>query len=180
VYQDLDMTNPDTDLLAITADIVSAHVGNNTVATGDVANLIKSVYEALATIGAPEAVEAETYEPAITARKSLANPNHILSMIDGKPYTMLKRHLAQNGLTPAEYRERYNLPADYPMTAQAYSERRRELAHSFGLGRKKSEPVPELVVEKKASKPRKSSVDRSKEAKAAEPVTQADNDGSGA
>ena len=174
------MADPDTDLLAITADIVSAHVGNNVVATGDVANLIKSVYEALATIGAPEPVEAETYEPAITARKSLANPKHILSMIDGKPYTMLKRHLAQNGLKPAEYRERYNLPSDYPMTAPAYSERRRELAHSFGLGRKTAEPVPEPVVEKKASKPRKAAVDRCKEAKASEPMVEAGNDSSDA
>ncbi|GGE97266.1 MucR family transcriptional regulator [Sphingomonas prati] len=168
------MDSPDTDLLAITADIVSAHVGNNTVATGDVANLIKSVYDALANIGAPEPVEVEAYEPATTARKSLANPNHILSMINGKPYTMLKRHLAQNGLTPAEYRDRYNLPADYPMTAQAYSARRRELAHSFGLGRKKAEATPEPTVEKKASKPRKSAGDRSK-AKTVAPATEADD-----
>ena len=75
----------------------------------------------------------EKTEPAVTARKSFANPNHILWMIDGKPYTMLKRHLAQNGLTPAEYRERYDLPADYPMTSKNYRERRRELAHSFWL-----------------------------------------------
>ncbi|GGE97089.1 MucR family transcriptional regulator [Sphingomonas prati] len=137
----------DTDLLAITSDIVSAHVANNIVAAADLAGLIKSVYEALATVGEPEPVEAETYEPAITVRKSLANPNHILSMIDGKPYTMLKRHLALNGLTPAEYRERYNLPADYPMTSQAYSERRRELAHSFGLGRRGAKRVAKPVVE---------------------------------
>ncbi|WP_076070297.1 MucR family transcriptional regulator [Sphingomonas montana] len=170
------MTNPDTDLMAITADIVSAHVGNNTVATGDVGNLIRSVYEALTTLGAPAPIEPETYEPATTVRKSLSNPKHILSMIDGKPYTMLKRHLAQNGLTPAEYRERYNLPTDYPMTSTAYSERRRELAHSFGLGRKKVEAVLKPVVEKKASKPRKSAVDRSKGAKTVEAAAETDND----
>jgi predicted transcriptional regulator len=170
------MSESNSDILAITADIVSAHVSNNSVAAGDVPGLIKAVHEALNTLGTPEPVEAETYEPAVTARKSLANPNHIVSMIDGKPYTMLKRHLAQNGLTPAEYRERYNLPADYPMTAQAYSERRRELAHSFGLGRKKAEPVPEPTVAKKTRKPRKSPVDRLKEAKAASPMAEANSD----
>ncbi|MFD1951476.1 MucR family transcriptional regulator [Sphingomonas arantia] len=171
------MTRPDTDLLVITADIVSAHVGNNSVGTGEVANLIKSVYEALGNLGAPEPVETENYEPATTARKSLSNPNHIVSMIDGKAYTMLKRHLAQNGLTPAAYRERYNLPADYPMTAQAYSERRRELAHSFGLGRKKTEAAAEPVTEKKTRKPRKSAVDRLRDAKAASPMTETNKSG---
>jgi predicted transcriptional regulator len=130
------------DLLGLVADIVSAHVSNNNVATAEVPGLIRATYAAMASLGEPQAPEpAEKPEPAVSARKSLSNPNHILSMIDGKPYTMLKRHLAQNGLTPAEYRERFDLPADYPMTAKAYSERRRELAHSFGLGRKKAEPV---------------------------------------
>jgi predicted transcriptional regulator len=167
------MSELNTYILAITADIVSAHVGNNVVAAGEVAGLIRSVYDALDNLGVPEPVAAETYEPAVTVRKSLANPNHILSMIDGKPYTMLKRHLAQNGLKPAEYRERYNLPADYPMTAASYSERRRELAHSFGLGRKKAKAAPEPVADKKARKPRKTAVDRFKDAKAAGPMAEA-------
>jgi len=134
------------DLLGLVADIVSAHVSNNSVSTSDVPGLIRATYDAMASLGEQQAsAPDEKPEPAVTARKSLANPNHILSMIDGKPYTMLKRHLAQNGLTPAEYRERYDLPSDYPMTAKAYSERRRELAHSFGLGRKKADaeaPAP--------------------------------------
>ena len=150
--------NPD--LLALVADIVSAHVANNNVATGDVAGLIRSTYDAMAELGTPEApAEEEAPQAAVSIRKSLASPNHILSMIDGRPYTMLKRHLAQNGLTPGQYRERYKLPADYPMTATAYSERRRELAHSIGLGRKKTPapaatPAPEPAAETRARKPR--------------------------
>lgn len=144
------------DILGLVADIVSAHVSNNNVATADVPGLIRATYAAMAGLGEAQPPEpAEKPEPAVSARKSLANPNHILSMIDGKPYTMLKRHLAQNGLTPAEYRERYDLPGDYPMTAKAYSERRRELAHSFGLGRKKAEPVaPPAAAAKPDRKPR--------------------------
>jgi predicted transcriptional regulator len=146
--------NPD--LLALVADIVSAHVANNNVAPADVPGLIRSTYDAMSELGAPapEQVE-EAPQAAVSIRKSLASPDHILSMIDGRPYTMLKRHLAQNGLTPAQYRERYKLPADYPMTAATYSERRRVLAHSIGLGRKKTpEPAPEPVADKPARKPR--------------------------
>jgi predicted transcriptional regulator len=77
-----------------------------------------------------------TFTAAVTARKSLANPAHIISMIDGKPYKTLTRHLSTNGLTPAQYRERYGLKPDYPMTAPAYSEQRRQMAKKIGLGRK--------------------------------------------
>ena len=86
----------------------------------------------------PEITSAEpqAYVGAITARKSLANPDHIISMIDGKPYKTLRRHLSTNGMTPAEYRERYNLKADYPIVAAAYSESRRAMAKRIGLGRK--------------------------------------------
>ena len=69
-------------------------------------------------------------------RKSLANPDVIISMIDGKPYKTLTRHLSTNGLTPAEYRERYGMKADYTMTAPSYSAIRREMAKRIGLGRK--------------------------------------------
>jgi predicted transcriptional regulator len=79
---------------------------------------------------------ATTPEPAVTVRKSLASKDHIISLIDGKPYTTLKRHLGAHGLTPAQYRERYGLKSDYPMVAPAYAEKRRELAKKIGLGRK--------------------------------------------
>lgn len=88
--------------------------------------------------GASEAnapvADTEQYTPAVSARKSLANPDFIVSMIDGKPYKTLRRHLTTHGLTPEEYRERYNLKADYPMVATTYSEARRAMAHRIGLG----------------------------------------------
>jgi predicted transcriptional regulator len=79
------------------------------------------------------------FQPAVSVRKSLASKDHIISMIDGKPYKTLRRHLATNGLTPAEYRERYGLKADYPMVAENYSESRRAMAKKIGLGRKPGE-----------------------------------------
>jgi predicted transcriptional regulator len=86
---------------------------------------------------APSAGSAETsHAPAVSVRKSLASRDRIISLIDGKPYSTLKRHLAGHGLTPAQYRERYGLAADYPMVAPAYAEKRRELAKKIGLGRK--------------------------------------------
>jgi len=85
---------------------------------------------------APEAADTQEYAPAVTVRKSLASNDHIISMIDGKPYKTLRRHLATHGLTPEEYRARYNLKADYPMVAPTYSESRRAMAKKIGLGRK--------------------------------------------
>ena len=76
------------------------------------------------------------HAPAISVRKSLASPEHIVSIIDGKPHKGLKRHLSRHGLTPAEYRQRYDLKADYPMVARPYAETRRTLAKRIGLGRR--------------------------------------------
>jgi len=81
------------------------------------------------------AIEPE-FTPAVSVRKSLGSKDHIISMIDGKPYKTLRRHLSTHGLTPDEYRERYNLKPDYPMVAPNYSEARREMAHKIGLGAK--------------------------------------------
>ncbi|WP_327463155.1 MucR family transcriptional regulator [Sphingomonas sp.] len=78
--------------------------------------------------------DSEDHKPAVTVRKSLGSPDHILSMIDGKPYKTLRRHLSRHGLTPEQYRERYNLKPDYPMVAPNYSEHRRAMAHKIGLG----------------------------------------------
>jgi len=80
--------------------------------------------------------EPSEYTPAVSVRKSLASKDHIISMIDGKPYKTLRRHLASNGLTPVEYRQRYGLKADYPLVAESYSQNRRETAQRTGLGRK--------------------------------------------
>ena len=76
------------------------------------------------------------HTPAVSARKSLADKDHIISMIDGKSYKTLRRHLAGHGLTPETYRERYNLRPDYPMVAESYSEARRAMAKTIELGRK--------------------------------------------
>src|ERR1700712_3544624 len=139
------------DLTTLTVELLSAFVSNNTIESSDLAGLIQSTHTALAGINAPTPVEppAPEYEPAVTVRKSLGSRDHILSLIDGKPYKTLKRHLSGNGLTPAEYRERYKLPADYPMVAPTYSEHRREVAQRLGLGRKSTkvaESPAETVV----------------------------------
>ncbi|RYD65257.1 MAG: transcriptional regulator [Sphingomonadales bacterium] len=78
----------------------------------------------------------EEFVPAVSVRKSLASKDHIISLIDGKPYRTLRRHLSTHGLTPEEYRARYNLKPDYPMVAESYSEQRREMAKKIGLGNK--------------------------------------------
>ncbi len=85
---------------------------------------------------APEAGPAAEFTPAVSARKSLSSKDHIISMIDGKPYKTLRRHLSGHGLTPEEYRDRYNLRADYPMVSENYSAARRDMAKRIGLGRK--------------------------------------------
>lgn len=131
----------DTDLIALTVDVVSAFVGQNNIRTEDVPGFIASTYAAIAKLqtSAAPAAEAPTddaYVPAVTARKSLASKDHIISMIDGKAYKTLRRHLSTNGLTPEEYRARYKLPATYPMVAENYSIQRRDMAKRIGLGRK--------------------------------------------
>jgi predicted transcriptional regulator len=89
------------------------------------------------------------YTPAVSVRKSLASKDHIISMIDGKPYKTLRRHLATHGLSPAEYRERYGLKPDYPMVAANYSESRRAMAKQIGLGRKPGQKKGEAPAENK-------------------------------
>ena len=109
---------------------------------------------------------ATTHEPATSVRKSLASPDHIISMIDGKKYKTLRRHLSTNGMTPEQYRERYNLKADYPMVAATYSEARRAMAKSIGLGRKagtKMEKAGEAAV-KTVRKTGKAAIDAAKKA----------------
>lgn len=99
---------------------------------------------------------AEAHTPAVTAKKSLASPERIISMIDGKPYRTLRRHLSTHGLTPDEYRARYKLKPDYPMVAPAYSEARRAMAKKIGLGRKPAAPASTPAPETPAApKPRR-------------------------
>lgn len=132
---DTDVSN---DVSALTVQLLSAYLANNTVPSEQLAELIKTTRAALTEEASSngDVAEAEQFTPAVSVRKSLASPEHILSLIDGRPYKTLKRHLASRGLTPAEYRERYKLPANYPMVAPAYADHRRAVAHNLGLGRK--------------------------------------------
>ncbi|MBW8910707.1 MAG: MucR family transcriptional regulator [Sphingomonas sp.] len=128
---------PET-LIALTADIVSAHVSNNSVAVSDLPLLIQNVHNALATLG-DELVEPEVkQEPAVSLRASI-RPDYIVCLEDGKKLKMLKRHLMTHyQLTPEQYRAKWNLPGDYPMVAPNYAEQRRSLAKKIGLGTKRS------------------------------------------
>ncbi len=129
---------------ALTVELLSAYLANNSVPSEELANLIRSTRSALTEELAPAAVEdpATRFTPAVSARKSIASPDHILSLIDGKPYQTLKRHLARHGLTPDSYRERFNLPSSYPMVAPSFAAKRRAIAEKIGLGRKKKDEVP--------------------------------------
>jgi predicted transcriptional regulator len=124
-------------LIALTADIVSAHVSNNSVAVSDLPLLIQNVHNALTTLG-DELVEPEArQEPAVSVRASI-RPDYIICLEDGKKLKMLKRHLMTHyQLTPEQYRAKWNLPADYPMVAPNYAEQRRSLAKKIGLGTKR-------------------------------------------
>lgn len=123
-------------LITLTSDIVAAHVSNNSVAVGDLPQLISNVYSALAGLSVDEPVEEPKPEPAVSIRNSVKN-DYIVCLEDGKKLKMLKRHLATRyNMTPDQYRARWNLPADYPMVAPAYAEKRRDLAKKIGLGRK--------------------------------------------
>lgn len=123
-------------LMGMTADIAAAHLSNNTVAVGDVPTLIRNIHSSLKDLDTPTEAPTPEVVPAVSMRKSIANPEFIISMIDGKKYKMLTRHLSMHGYTPESYREKFGLPKDYPMTAPAYSVKRRQLAISIGLGRK--------------------------------------------
>lgn len=131
--------NETSDVTALTVQLLSAFVSNNTVSSESLADLIKSTRAALTDDISPPAPPAEPeHVPAVSIRKSLASEQHIISLIDGKPYKTLKRHLSSHGLSEKEYRERYGLPASYPMVAPAYSAARRAVAERLGLGRKRT------------------------------------------
>lgn len=121
-------------LITLTADIVAAHVSNNSVAVSDVSILIGNVHSALSGLaGGTTAVAAP--EPAVPVRGSVKK-DYIICLEDGKKLKMLKRHLMTHyGMTPDDYRAKWGLPADYPMVAPAYAETRRVLAKAIGLGR---------------------------------------------
>jgi predicted transcriptional regulator len=140
-------------LITLAADIVGAHVSNNSVAVRDVSGVIENVFAALAALGARADLTPEKPTGAVSVRASI-KPDHLVSMIDGKSYKMLKRHLALNGYTPQSYREAFDLPRDYPMIAATYAEKRRAIAIQIGLGRKAKAAIEPVVTAKPARKPR--------------------------
>jgi predicted transcriptional regulator len=147
--------------MSLTVTLLSAYFANNTVPSAELPALVEGTRRALlgdtpaaTPVAAPVIEEAVAATPdtapehkaAVSIDESLASPDQILSLIDGKPYKALKRHLSAHGLTPAEYRARYGLPADYPMVAQGYSAARREVALKLGLGgKRKNAPAPVAV-----------------------------------
>jgi predicted transcriptional regulator len=127
-------TDQTNDLLTLTTEIVAAHVSNNTVSVSDLPQLINQVYNSLANIGNLPALPAERPQPAVPIKKSIQR-DYIVCLEDGKKLKMLKRHLkTAYNMTPEQYRERWGLPADYPMVAPAYAEQRSRLAKDIGLG----------------------------------------------
>ena len=121
-------------LLSMVTEIVAAHLSNNTVPLGDIPRLIHEVYGALTNLGQAPAKSVERQEPAVSVKKSVT-ADFIVCLEDGKKLKMLKRHLrTAYGLTPEQYREKWGLPADYPMVAPNYAKKRSSLARQIGLG----------------------------------------------
>ena len=162
----------ETNAVELATELTIAWLGNPNTRTSadDVPGFLQSMHAAVARLASPTETatpaSGQEHVPAVSARKSLASPNHILSMIDGKPYKTLRRHLATHGLTPESYRERYGLKADYPMVAESYSEARRAMAKSIGLGRKAGKKVGDAAesVAKTARKGGKAAITAAKQA----------------
>ena len=151
----MDGDHSNADVLSLTAEIVSSYVATNSVRSDDLPLLIQTVYDALSNLGQPSAEPAaERLTRPVSVKKSVHN-DYLISMEDGKQYRSFRRHLAGRSLTPAEYRAKWDLPFNYPMTAPGYSERRSELAKSHGLGRRRAEAPAVEKVEPEAEKPRR-------------------------
>ncbi|QRM35633.1 MucR family transcriptional regulator [Microvirga sp. VF16] len=134
------------DLPSITADIVSSYVANNAVHRADLPAVIASVHAALARLVAPKQLKPEKQlQPVVAIRKSVT-PDFLISLEDGKKYKTLKRHLGRLGLTAEEYRAKWGLPADYPMVAPNYAQKRSELARSSGLGQQRRKTAAKAVA----------------------------------
>ncbi|MER9455569.1 MucR family transcriptional regulator [Mesorhizobium sp. M0478] len=137
------------DTVSIAADIVAAYVSNNPLPVGELPKLIGDIHAALKGIGTPATESVVKQEPAVSIRKSVT-PDFIICLEDGKKFKSLKRHLQHFNLTPDQYRQKWNLPSDYPMVAPNYAATRSALAKASGLGRKAAAPTPAA-----AEKPRR-------------------------
>ena len=137
----------ETNTVELATELTIAWLSNPNTRTNadDVPAFLQSMHAAVGRLASPDAGEpeqvAQDYAPAVSVRKSLASRDHIISMIDGKPYRTLRRHLTTHGLTPDAYRQRYGLKPDYPMVAPSYSESRSAMAKTIGLGRKAGQKV---------------------------------------
>lgn len=148
MHEETDRRN--TDLMELTADIVSAFVQNNAVPVTGLPDLISSVNTTLRNLGRPKIVEQPPLAPAVNPKRSVF-PDYIVCLEDGKKFKSLKRHLRTDfGLTPDEYRAKWGLPRDYPMVAPNYSAARSVLAKSSGLGRKPAAPIKKLTSKRRA------------------------------
>lgn len=164
------MDQEDTIQLATELTIAWLSNPHTRVTSEDVPTFLRSMFDAVTnlevSIASQEEPAEQSYEPAVSVRKSLASKDHLISLIDGKPYKTLRRHLSGHGLTPDDYRKRYGLKADYPMVAQSYSEARRDMAKRIGLGRKPKEAVIETAkaAGTKAKRGARAALDAAKQA----------------
>lgn len=134
---DMDKSDSSELLIELTAEIVAAYVSNNSVAANDLPGVISQVHAALGGTVAPAEEVLEKPKPAVSVRRSIQS-DHLVCLEDGQKFKSLKRHLmTHHGLTPEQYREKWELPADYPMVAPAYAEARSRLAKEMGLGQKR-------------------------------------------
>lgn len=129
--------NDHNELLVLTTEIVASYLGNNTVGTHEIPAVIQQVYKSLSGLGGEvQSFSADRPQPAVPIKKSV-QPDHIVCLEDGKKLKMLKRHLkTAYNMSPEQYKERWGLPADYPMVAPNYAEKRSRLAKDIGLGTK--------------------------------------------
>jgi predicted transcriptional regulator len=132
-----DNSHQDADVIGLAADIVGAYVSKNNVQASELPGLIASVHASLSGLGRPAAVPEEDHKVTSAQIRKSVTPDHITSFLDGKPYRSLKRHLTSQGMTPAEYRQKFGLPHDYPMVAATYAAARSEMAKSLGLGQRR-------------------------------------------
>jgi predicted transcriptional regulator len=141
------VTESETNLIEMTADIVAAYVGNNSVQTNALGELIASVHAALTATGRPAAKEAPALTPVVSIRSSVKQ-DYIVCLEDGATLKMLTRYLRNKfAMSPDDYRAKWGLPKDYPMVAPAYAEKRRGLALKIGLGRiKVAEDVAKVAT----------------------------------
>jgi predicted transcriptional regulator len=130
-----------SDLIEVTAGLVAAYVGGNTIAAADVPALIRSVHQALSNVGAKAEAADVGREPAVSVRRSIT-PDYLICLEDGRKFKSLKRHLrTKYDLSPEQYRARWDLPKDYPMVAPNYAQARSDLAKQMGLGQGGRKPA---------------------------------------